>query len=207
MKVKICGITNLEDAHAAVNVGADALGFIFTQLSPRYVTPAAAREIIQTLPPFITSVGVVVNKRREEVQDIVAISGVRCLQFHGDENALDLVGYAVPVYKAFRVRAGFDVNVLERFPSRTFLLDSFSEGMNGGTGKTFDWRIAVDAKRFGRVILSGGLTPQNVCEAVRAVQPYAIDVSSGVESAPGKKDKHQLNELFSALHTMKEFAC
>jgi phosphoribosylanthranilate isomerase len=207
MKIKICGITNSDDAHAAVALGADALGFIFTQLSQRYITPAAAREIIQTLPPFVASVGVVVNKRREEIQDIIAISGVRAIQFHGDETAMDMVGYAIPVFKAFRVRPGFDINMLERFPSRTFLLDAYSENTNGGTGKTFDWRIAVEAKRFGRVILSGGLTPHNVCEAVRAVQPYAIDVNSGVESAPGKKDKHKLSILFSALRTIEEFAC
>ncbi len=207
MKTKICGITSVEDAHAAVEYGADALGFVFTQLSPRYVTPAAAREIIQTLPPFVTPVGVLVNMRREAVQDIVAISGVRCLQFHGDEAALDLVGYPVHVYKAFRVRPGFDVNVIERFPSRTFLLDTFAEGLNGGTGRSFDWQIAVDAKRFGRVILSGGLSPANIEAAVQTVRPYAVDISSGVESAPGKKDPRKLNELFSALRTMKEFTC
>ncbi len=207
MKVKICGITNLEDARAAVDAGADALGFVFTQLSPRYITPAAAREIIQTLPPFITPVGVVVNKKREEVQDIVAITGVRCVQFHGDEAAMDMIGYAVPGYKAIRVRPDFSVNQLERYPTRTFLLDTFSEEMNGGTGRTFNWKIAVEAKRFGRIILSGGLRSENVVDAVRTVQPYAIDVSSGVESAPGKKDKEMMRELFSVLRTTQKFTC
>jgi phosphoribosylanthranilate isomerase len=206
MKIKVCGITNAEDAQAAVECGADAVGFIFTQLSSRYVTPAAAREIIQTLPPFVTPVGVLVNMRREAVQDIVAISGVRCLQFHGDETAMDMVGYQVPVYKAFRVRQGFDVNIIERFPSRTFLMDTFAEGLNGGTGRQFDWRIAIEAKRFGRVILSGGLSPSNIEEAVQTVKPYAVDVNSGVESSPGKKDRNKLKEVFSVLRN-KEFTC
>ena len=206
MKIKVCGITSAEDAQAAVECGADALGFIFTQLSSRYVTPAAAREIIQTLPPFVTPVGVLVNMRREAVQDIVAISGVRCLQFHGDETAMDMVGYQVPVYKAFRVRQGFDVNIIERFTSRTFLMDTFVEGLNGGTGRQFDWRIAVEAKRFGRVILSGGLSPSNIEDAVEIVKPYAVDLNSGVESFPGKKDRNKLKDVFSVLRN-KEFTC
>jgi phosphoribosylanthranilate isomerase len=207
VKVKICGITNTEDAHAAIDAGADALGFIFTMESPRYVTPADARRIVETLPPFVTPVGVVVNEKRDEIQKILATSGVRCLQFHGDESGDDLFGYPVPVYKAFRVGASFSVDVLDRFPLRTFLLDTQVGGMRGGTGTTFDWRIAIAAKRFGRVILGGGITPGNVADAMRLVQPYAIDVSSGVETVPGKKDKHKLRELFQAIQATKEVTC
>ena len=199
MKVKICGITNLEDAHLAVDAGADALGFIFVPSSPRYVEPAHAKKIIQTFPPFVTPVGVFADAKREEVNRIVDTSGVRCVQFHGDEYPMDIAGYTLPVIKAFRVKLGFDVQRLKNSPTRTFLLDTFVDGMQGGTGKTFDWSIAIEAKQFGEIILSGGLNPQNVADAVAIVQPYAIDVNSGVESSPGKKDENKLKELFSAL--------
>lgn len=199
MKVKVCGITNLEDAHMAVNAGAAALGFIFVHSSPRYIEPVNAKEIIQTLPPFVTPVGVVADEKREEVNRIIAGSGVRCIQFHGNEDAADLAGYTQPVIKAFRVRGGFDVQQLKTFPTGTFLLDTFVDGMQGGTGRVFDWSIAVEAKKYGKIILSGGLNPENVAEAVAIVQPYAIDVSSGVESLPGKKDEYKLKKLFSAL--------
>ncbi len=199
MKVKVCGITNLEDAHMSVDAGADALGFIFVHSSPRYIEPARANEIIKTLPPFVTPVGVVADIEREEVNEILSASGVRCIQFHGNEDASDICGYQQPVIKAFRVKEDFDVRQLKNFPTPTFLLDTFVDGMNGGTGKTFDWSIAVEAKKYGRIILSGGLTPGNVAEAIAAVRPYAIDVNSGVEVSPGKKDKNKLNELFSAL--------
>lgn len=205
MKVKVCGITNLEDAHAAVEAGADALGFIFTQLSPRYTTPGVVREIIQTLPPFITPVGVFVNRKRDEINDIVAITGIRCIQFHGEESPVDMVGYSVPVYRAFRVREGFDVSLLERYPTRTFLIDGFNGGTNSEASKTSEWRTAIAAKKFGRVILSGGLTPTNVHNAIAAVRPYAIDVNGGVEASPGKKDKEKLKELFAAVRTAKVF--
>ncbi|MEO8167014.1 MAG: phosphoribosylanthranilate isomerase, partial [bacterium] len=186
MKVKVCGITNLEDAHMSVDAGADALGFIFVHSSPRYIEPARANEIIKTLPPFVTPVGVVADIEREEVNEILATSGVRCIQFHGNEDASDICGYRQPVIKVFRVKEEFDVRQLKNFPTRTFLLDTFVDGMKGGTGKTFDWLIAVEAKKYGRIILSGGLTPGNVAEAIAAVRPYAIDVNSGVEVSPGK---------------------
>ncbi len=199
MRVKVCGITNLEDAHMAVNAGAAALGFIFVHSSPRYIEPVLANEIIRTLPPFVTPVGVFADVRREKVQRIVRASGVLCIQFHGDENAADLAGYTQPVIKAFRVSSEFDVQQLKKFPTKMFLLDTFVDGMHGGTGKTFDWAIAIEAKQYGEIILSGGLNPDNVANAIATVQPYAIDVNSGVESSPGKKDGSKLKELFSAL--------
>ena len=125
----------------------------------------------------------------------------RLLQFHGDESATDIAGYSVPVFKAFRVDKDFDVKTLGHFPIKTFLLDTFINGIQGGTGKAFDWSIAIAAKQYGRIILSGGLKPENVAEAVHIVRPYAVDVNSGVESSPGKKDKSKLNDLFLALRT------
>ncbi|MEK7672112.1 MAG: phosphoribosylanthranilate isomerase, partial [Bacteroidota bacterium] len=123
------------------------------------------------------------------------------------ESPEELQGYLLPTYKAFRVDERFDVTSLQQYQSKIFLLDTFVDGVRGGTGKAFNWGIAIEAKRFGRVVLSGGLRPDNIAEAVRTVQPYAVDVNSGVESSPGKKDKQKLKDLFSALCTTQEFAC
>ncbi len=207
MKVKICGITNEDDAHAAIEAGAHALGFIFADASPRCVAPGDVYNIIKTLPPFVTTVGVFVNSSREKVLRTIQATGIQAMQFHGDESPEELQGYLLPTYKAFRVDERFDVTSLQQYQSKIFLLDTFVDGVRGGTGKTFNWSIAIEAKRFGRVVLSGGLRPDNIAEAVRTVQPYAIDVNSGVESSPGKKDKQKLKDLFSALCTTQEFAC
>ena len=207
MKVKICGITNEDDAHAAIEAGAHALGFIFADASPRCVAPGDVYNIIKTLPPFVTTVGVFVNSSREKVLRTIQATGIQAIQFHGEESPEELQGYFLPTYKAFRVDERFDVTSLQQYQSKIFLLDTFVDGVRGGTGKTFNWGIAIEAKRFGRVVLSGGLRPDNIAEAVRTVQPYAIDVNSGVESSPGKKDKQKLKDLFSALCTTQEFAC
>jgi phosphoribosylanthranilate isomerase len=207
MKVKICGITNEDDAHAAIEAGAHALGFIFADASPRCVAPGDVCNIIKSLPPFVTTVGVFVNSSREKVLRTIQATGIQAMQFHGDESPEELQGYLLPTYKAFRVDERFDVTSLQQYQSKIFLLDTFVDGVRGGTGKTFNWSIAIEAKRFGRVVLSGGLSPENIAEAVRTVQPYAVDVNSGVESSPGKKDKHKLKDLFSALWTTQEFAC
>lgn len=199
MKVKVCGITNVADAQAAVEAGADALGFIFVETSPRNVKPETARSIINGLPPFVTPVGVVMNRRREDVHELIMKTGVQCIQFHGDEKPEDMHGYPVPVYKAFRVNDTFDMSVLNRFDVNAYLLDTYVEGEPGGTGKVLNWQLAAEAKKYGRIILAGGIRPDNVVEAVRQVRPYAIDVNSWVESSPGKKDHRKLQELFSAL--------
>jgi phosphoribosylanthranilate isomerase len=198
VKVKICGIIRGEDALRAVADGVDALGFIFVPSSVRFIMPEAAREIICTLPPFVTPVGVFVNAHRAEIMRVLELTGIRCLQLHGDELPEDTEGYPVPVCKGFRVRPDFNVTYLSGYHTRACLLDTFVEGSHGGTGRAFDWNIAVQAKQYARIILGGGITPQNVTQAIRTVRPYAIDVSSGVESAPGIKDAEKI------VHLMQE---
>lgn len=188
IRVKICGITSMEDASAAFEGGADAVGFIFYRKSPRYITPLAASRIVAGLGPFITTVGVFVNESPDGIKAAISASGIDCVQLHGEEGPGECIGYGVDVIKAVRVRDSSDIERLRDFPVSAYLLDTYREGMHGGTGEAFDWEIAVEAKRSGRVILSGGLDPDNVGEAVRSVRPYAVDVSSGVESAPGMKD-------------------
>ena len=199
MKVKICGITNSEDALAAADLGADALGFIFVPSSPRSVSPRAARKIIQELPPFVVAVGVVADMSSERIKEIIEMTGVGCVQLHGNEPPGLLKKIPAPVYKSFRVDAGFDPRILRRYQGTAYLLDTHAPGALGGTGRTFDWDIAVRAKKYGRIILAGGLTPQNIGKAVRRVQPYAVDVNSGVEERPGKKDRTKMKSLFEQL--------
>ena len=195
MIVKICGITRLDDALAAAEEGASAVGFIFARPSPRYIGPEEAGEIVSRLPPFVTPVGVFVNGTRVEVMSAIARSGIRCLQFHGEETPEETAGYPVPVIKAFRVGDGFDLSLLATYNVPAFLLDASVPGMRGGTGKTFDWAIARDASQYGRVMLGGGITPGNALRAVRTTRPYALDVSSGVEISPGIKDRTKIREL------------
>ncbi len=199
MRVKICGITRAEDALQAVEAGASALGFIFVQSSPRYIRPEQARAIIAEIPPFVVPVGVFVDAGRPDIMRLIDETGIRCLQLHGHETPEETVGYPVPVFKGFRVSQDFDLEALGTYPSRTFLLDAHVAGIYGGTGRTFDWRIALAARRFGRIIVGGGITPENVGEAIAAAAPFAIDVSSGVESAPGIKDSGKIRRLFDAV--------
>ena len=207
VKVKICGITRQVDADAAVEAGADALGFVFVRSSARYVKTRTAYAIVRSLPPFVRAVGVFVNAGRPEIGEVIAATGIGAIQLHGDESPADLEGYPVPAYKAFRVGTGFDPSVLSRYRSTVHLLDTFSRDAFGGTGSTFDWDVAVEAKKYGRIVLSGGLNPDNVGDAVRTVMPYAIDVSSGVEISPGVKDKSRIQQLFSSLRKTEELPC
>jgi phosphoribosylanthranilate isomerase len=201
MRVKICGITRMEDALAAADAGADAVGFIFYRSSTRYIAPADAAKIIEKLPPFVCPVGVFVNAGREEIARTILLTGIRCLQLHGDEAPGEALGYTLPVIKSFRAAPGFDASVIASYKLTAFLLDASVPGMYGGTGKTFDWEMARDASRYGRVILSGGITPANVADAVRTVKPYAVDVSSGVESSPGVKDRGRIRLLFENVRS------
>ncbi len=200
MRVKICGITRVEDALAAVEVGADALGFIFVRSSPRFVSNEVARVIIQELPPFVTPIGVFVDPSDADVRSSIAATGIRYVQLHGSETPEFQRALPVPAYKAFRVDGGFQVSHLDRYPGPAYMLDTFVAGRAGGTGRTFDWKIAIEAKKRGLIILSGGITPANVGEAIHEVAPFAIDVNSGVESSPGVKDKAKLQLLFSKIH-------
>ena len=195
MTVKICGMTNVHDTLNAVEAGADAVGFIFAPSSPRYVTQETTRTIIRELPPHVTPVGVFVNMPQQTILEVIEMTGIRALQLHGDEMPEATQGFPVPVWKAFRVGKDFRVDALEAFNVSAYLLDAFVEGRYGGTGKTFDWRIAVAAKKYGRIILSGGLTPANIGDAIRTVQPHGVDVNSGVELSPGKKDKTRMRDL------------
>jgi phosphoribosylanthranilate isomerase len=202
MKVKICGITREEDALSAVEAGADALGFIFAEGSPRTIAVAAARHIIAQLPPLVTPVGVFVDAPRSKILQTIHHTGIQVVQLHGNEKPRDLEDIPVPVIKAFRIGRGFDIRTLGTYSAGAYLLDTFLPGIPGGTGKTFDWEIAVKAKAFGPVILSGGITPANVAEATRRVRPYAIDVSSGVESSRGIKDPEKIRHLFNVVRSV-----
>ena len=187
VKVKICGLTNVEDALAAADFGADALGFVFFAGSPRYIAPEKAAGIISRLPAFITTVGVFVNEAADRLKHICETSGIDVAQFHGDEppEACSVCPRAI---KAFRIKDFTDLNLLGLYRTSALLLDAYAPDSYGGTGQIFNWDIAVEAKRFGNIILSGGLNPDNIEKAVKWVMPYAVDVSSGVEASKGKKD-------------------
>jgi len=206
VRVKICGITNLEDALHTAECGADALGFVFWKGSPRYIEPAAAGDIIRALPPFVTPVGVLVDADDSEVRTAVEASSVRVLQFHGCEMPAYCGSFGMPWYKAFRVKGMDSLNCMEAYKDASaLLLDAFSEKELGGTGLTFNWDVAIEAKKLGRIILAGGLTPDNVADAVRHVNPYAVDVSSGVEAEKGKKDREKVRRFIEAVKTNTSF--
>lgn len=195
MRVKICGITNREDALAAVELGADALGFVFAG-SPRQVTKELAKNVIKDLPPFVATVGVFVNEETDAMKSICNFCGIHTVQLHGNEDPSclkDLQGYKI--IKAFRIRDEADLKPLADYKPHAFLLDSRVEGIMGGTGVPFQWEYARQAHKYGKVILSGGLTPENIKEAINIVRPYAVDVSSGVESSPGKKDYSKMKQF------------
>src|SRR4051812_46446222 len=189
LKIKICGITNVADALAAVTAGADALGFMFFEGSSRYLPNDKIKAIIREVPPFVAKVGVFVNATREQVKKAIDETGIDTLQFHGDETAEACRGFGLKTIKAFRIQGKDMLQIMPRYDVDAWLLDSFVTGKKGGTGKTFDWDLAVHATSLGTpVILAGGLNPDNIARAVSQVQPFGVDVSSGVESAPGKKD-------------------
>lgn len=204
VKIKICGITNLEDAQAACSYGADALGFVFAK-SPRRVSPQMVKTIIKKLPPFIVTVGVFVNEDRGKVSKIAAACGLGCLQFHGDETP----GYCnyfkgrYKIVKAIRVRDKDSLAVLKKYDVDAFLLDSYVRGKRGGTGIKFDWNLAVKAKRYGKpIILAGGIGIGNVRDAVKKVRPYAVDVSSAIEKAPGRKDYNLMKAFLGKVRNV-----
>ncbi len=195
VRVKVCGITRLEDALVAVELGVDALGFNFVEGSPRRIAAEQARAISVALPPFVTKVGVFANELPRVMEATALLSGVNCLQLHGDEPPEACAPIALPWYKAHRVGPDFDPESVTRYRSGTFLLDTGVPGLRGGTGRTFDWGVARLASAYGRVIVAGGLTPDNVGQAIAAARPYGVDVNSGVESAPGRKDRRRLQEF------------
>ena|SRR3989338_1728644 len=214
-QVKICGITNLEDAIYAADCGADVLGFIFYPKSPRFIEKTKTKEIISKLPPFITTVGVFVNHKIDDVINTVRECNLNIVQLHGDESPdycskIPLsspfnkggVG-GIKVIKAIRVRDEDSLKKMADCRVDAFLLDSHSENSYGGTGKIFSWDLAIKAKGYGRIILSGGLTPDNVKEAIEKVKPYGVDVSSGVEEKAGKKDEEKVREFIKRVRSLE----
>ena len=199
MFVKICGITRPVDAASAVEAGANALGFVFWPNSPRFVDPYSARAIAGGLPPFVVPVGVFVNQPVEYVRGVAALVGLGAVQLHGDEDPAYLAGIRYAVIKA--VSVGDRPDQLDQWSPRTMLLlDVRDPVARGGTGRTIDWTAAASIARRRRSLLAGGLTPDNVAEAIALVQPYGIDVSSGVERSPGVKDPARIRALFEAVN-------
>ncbi|MDD5454236.1 MAG: phosphoribosylanthranilate isomerase [Candidatus Ratteibacteria bacterium] len=194
VKIKICGITNLEDALFASSLGVDALGFIFAE-SKRRITAVNARRIIDALPQSILKIGVFVNEEERRVREILELCYLDALQFHGDESPEYILKFRETKIKSFRIEDENSLKEIPQYKANAYLLDTYSSKVFGGTGKTFNWDLAVEAKKFGPIILAGGLHPDNVKEAIHKVQPWAVDVSSGVESHPGKKDKKKLEEF------------
>ena len=199
VRVKICGITNLPDAQVAVEAGADALGFNFYEKSPRCVSPATAAEISRAQPPFTLRVGVFVNPSEELVRRAIGECGLNLLQFHGDEPPEFCTQFGLMSMKAFRVRDAGSLKELPKYQTDAWLLDAYASDTFGGTGEKFNWSLAVEAQKSGRpVFLAGGLTPENVAEAIRQVQPFGVDVSSGVESSPGRKDHGKVRSFIKS---------
>jgi phosphoribosylanthranilate isomerase len=202
VRVKICGITNLEDATAAIDLGADALGFNFYKRSPRYVEPTNAKPIVEALPPLVSLVGIFVDEfSPERILSIIHAIGIGSVQLHGSESP----DYArkiseLRLIKAFRVDEKFAVGQLASYRVGAYLLDAYDPKQVGGTGQTFNWDIAVAAKKHGRVILAGGLSPENVYDAILHVRPYAVDICSSIESEPGKKDLAKMATLFREIN-------
>ena len=205
-KVKICGITRLPDALAAVEAGADALGFMFFEGSKRHLTPAAATKIIRALPPFVAKVGVFVNASAETVRATIAECGLDTLQFHGEETPEFCRQFApLKVVKAFRIQNAASLQPLPDYAVDAWLLDSYVPGHRGGTGEKFNWELAAQAKELGRpVILAGGLSPENIADAMQQVWPFGVDVSSGVESAPGQKDAGLVRRFVEIVREMEQ---
>jgi phosphoribosylanthranilate isomerase len=200
VKVKICGLTSAADAQAAVAAGADAVGLMFYAGSPRYVSMEAAQGIAAGLPASVIRVGVFVDPHPSDVFAAIQLCGLSLLQFHGAETPEFCAQFGVMTLKAFRVANAGSLRFLAGFQADAFLLDSYCPEMAGGTGQTFNWDLAVQARQFGKpIFLAGGLTPQNVAEAVRQAQPFAVDVSSGVEQSPGKKDAKKMQDFIAAV--------
>lgn len=201
-RVKICGITSVADGLLAAEAGTDMVGLMFYEQSPRLITLAQAKEISRALPPFVVRVGVFANPEEAQVTRAISECGLGLLQFHGDETPDFCAQFGIMSMKAIRVRDGDSLKQLEHFQTDAFLLDAYAKNALGGTGETFNWDLAVEARKFGKpIFLAGGLTPENVADAVRLVRPFAVDVSSGVESSPGKKDAEKVRAFIAAVRT------
>jgi len=207
IRVKVCGITNLKDALAAVAAGADALGFVFHEASPRYVTPWKVADIVEILPPFVAAVGIFVNRPRQQVEEIAERSGIHVIQLHGDESPEQCLDYRWPVVKAFRFGPEHRLPALEHYRVSGVLIDAVVPGKWGGGGVTLDWELlgqilkSLPSDFRSRLVLAGGLTAENVKQAVKLIRPFAVDVSTGVEESPGNKSARLVKEFIDALRT------
>ena len=198
VKVKICGITNLEDARVAVEAGADALGFIFVEGTPRFVTLAEAAAIISALPPLVTPVGVFWDHPPGHVKAVAEACGLGALQFHGEEPPEDLTDYRLPLIKTIKVERVADLDLMRGYRVAAFLLDSPARWSEGEARQPIQWELARAAARHGPIILSAGLTPDTVARAIRIARPYGVDVNSGVETTPRRKDPEKVRRFISA---------
>ena len=198
-RIKICGITNVRDAHSASELGADALGFIFYPGSKRYIEPERAGEIIHSLPPYLTTVGVFVNQSLQEIDSVREKTGINLVQLHGDETPEFCAGLPFKSVKAIRVKEPSDLKRVELYPQEAILFDKYSDAEYGGTGESFSWDWLCGLNTDKKIILSGGLTPGNVSDAVDRVKPYAVDVSTGVEESPGKKSEDKMRKFIQAV--------
>lgn len=199
VRVKICGITNAKDAELAADAGADALGFVFLSGTPRCIDPEVARGIISDLPPFVTPVGVFADHPLEEVEHLMSRCGIRTIQLHGSEAPEYCRQFTGTVIKAFRVGHGRQFPPLDAYRVHAYLFDTYVEGTLGGTGSTFPLELVSRAKAYGRLIVAGGLTPENVGQVIQQVRPYGVDVSSGVEQKPGRKDPQRVREFLARV--------
>lgn len=199
VRIKICGITNIEDALLSVDLGANALGFVFYKGSKRYIEPDNAKSIISKLPPFVTTVGVFANQELDELKKIKEKAGFDAFQLHGDESPDFCMKLEGKIIKAIRVKDSIDPKEVESYPAQAILFDNYSAEAYGGTGETFGWEILKGFDTSKKIILSGGLTPENVAQAVKIVNPYAVDVSSGVEENPGRKNPNKLKRFIKAV--------
>lgn len=207
VRIKVCGITTKEDAWKAADLGVDAIGFNFYPESPRYIPPEEAKKILLSLPPFLSGVGVFVNEHPQVVEDIARYCYLECVQLHGDEGTEYISLLNLPVIKAFRVGKDFSPASLLPYKEKVkaFLLDTYKEDIPGGTGETFNWSIAVKIKKevCEPIILAGGLNPDNIKEAILQVKPYGVDIASGVEEKPGKKDPYLLKKFVERVREVE----
>ena len=201
-RVKICGITHLADALTAVEAGADALGFVFAPNTPRFVEPDRVAAITAQLPPFVTTVGVFVSKDAAKIRAITDRCRLDVVQLHADVPPEFCRALNGRVIKAVRVKDESSLSILSDYDVNAFLLDTYIKGKMGGTGQVFDWDLAMKAKTYGQIIVAGGLNPDNVAQAVCRVNPYGVDVGSGVESRPGRKDPHKIRDFINAVKSV-----
>jgi len=204
IRVKICGITQLDDALFCVKEGVDALGFVFYRGSPRYISPLAVQRILKKLPPFVSKVGVFVNASRREILNVIKTTGVDCVQLHGEESQdlIDFLRRSIKVIKALRISSEKDMRLIHKFKADGILLDTYVSTSFGGTGRSFEWRWLEKVKDFNKyIVVSGGITPYNINRLLAVYKPFAIDCSSGVEERPGIKDREKIKLLMRKVRS------